>query len=101
MTVEAKVRLVGVSVTLGAAVPVPFSVTTCGDPAALSAMEREAVSAPAMVGLNSTETVQLADTASDVPQVVADFTNEVAFVPVIVSDVSVKAADPVFFIVTT
>ena len=100
ITVDAKVRLVVDRVTAGA-VPVPLRVTSWGDPEALSAIAREAVSAPATVGLNSTDTVQVAPTASEVPQVVADFTNEVALVPVMVSDVSVNAAVPVFLIVTT
>ncbi len=37
----------------------------------MSAIESEAGSDPAAVGLNSTEIVQLAPAASDVPQVVA------------------------------
>src|ERR1017187_1271156 len=101
--VDAKVRLVGVRVTAGpaAAVPVPVRATVCGDPVALSAIDSEAVSAPAAAGLNSTETVQVAATASDVPQVVADLRKDVAFVPVTVSDVSVRAAVPEFFTVTS
>ena len=100
-TVAANVRLAGDNVTSGAATPVPLSVATCGDPAALSAIDSDAVSAPTASGLNSTDTVQLAPTASEVPHVVADFRNEVALVPVIVSDVSVSAAVPEFFTVTT
>ena len=69
-------------------------------PVALSATERLAVKAPAAVGLNSTETVQLAAAARVVPQVVADFRNEVALVPVMVSEVSVTVTVPVFFTVT-
>jgi len=94
---------VGVTVTVGvvAAVPVPVSLTNCGEPVALSAIERAAVSVPAAAGLNSTETVQVAPTASEVPQVVADFRNDVALVPVIVSEVIVMAAVPLFFTVTT
>lgn len=98
--VEAKVRLVGESVTVSGAVPVPVSFTVCGEPVALSAIERLPVRAPAAAGLNSTETVQLAAAASVAPQVVADFRNEVAFVPVMVSDVSVTVDVPVFFTVT-
>src|SRR5450631_2665092 len=64
-------------------------------------MASEAVNAPAAAGLNSTDTVQLAPTASAVVQVVADFRNEVALVPVMVSEVSVKAAVPEFLMVTT
>ena len=78
----------------------PVSVTVCGEPVALSAMERLAVSVPTAAGLNSTETVQLAPEANVEPQVVADFKNEVALVPVIVSEVSVTVAVPVFFSVT-
>src|ERR1039458_6239307 len=51
--------------------------------------------------MNSTEIVQLAAAASEVPQVVADSTNEVALAPVNVIEVSVKAAVPEFFTVTT
>ena len=99
--VEAKVRLVGESVAVAVtAVPVPFSATVCGEPLALSAIERDAASEPATVGLNSTETVQLAPAARLPAQVVADFTNEVAFVPVIVSDVIETAVVPVFLMVT-
>ena len=98
--VEAKVRLVGVSITAAAAAPVPVSVTTCGDPVALSAIDSEAVNAPDAVGLNSTKTVQLASAANEVVQVFAEMRKEVAFVPVRVSDVSVNAAVPEFFTVT-
>lgn len=66
----------------------------------MSVTANEAVSVPAAVGLNSTETVQLAPAASEAPQVVADFTNDVAFVPVMVSDVSDNVAVPEFLIVT-
>ena len=92
----------GVSVTVGveAATPVPVSFTVCGEPVALSATERLAVRAPVTVGLNSTETVQLAPAARVAPQVVGDFRNEVALVPVMVSDVKVTADVPVFFTVT-
>ena len=75
--------------------------TVCGVPVALSATESAAVNALAVAGLNSTETVQLDPTARELPQVVADFRNELAFDPVIVSEVRVKAAVPVFLIVTT
>ena len=101
-TVDAKARLAGESETVNvcAAVPVPVRATACGEPVALSATERLAVRAPAAAGLNSTETVQLAPAARVVPQVVADFRNEVALVPAIVSDVKVTVAVPVFFTVT-
>jgi len=96
--VGAKVRLAGDRATAGA---VPLRVTDCGEPVALSAIERDAVSAPATIGLNRTDTVQVAATASEVPQVVADFRKEVALAPVMVSDVKVKAEVPVFLMVTS
>lgn len=72
--VEAKVSEVGESETVkvGPAAPVPVRATVCGDPVALSAMERLAVSVPATAGLNSTETVQVALTASEAVQVLAE-----------------------------
>jgi len=76
-------------------------VTACGDPVALSAIESDAFNAPAAAGLNSTETVQEAAAASVVPQVVADLMNEVALVPVMVSDVRFNVAVPEFLMVTT
>src|ERR1700722_16586804 len=81
--------------------PVPVRVASCGEPVALSATERLAVNVPTDSGLNSTETVQVAFTASDDPQVLAEIRYEDAPVPVSVSDVSVAAAVPVFFTVTT
>jgi hypothetical protein len=81
--------------------PVPARVTACGDPVALSAIESDAFNAPAAAGLNSTETVQEAAAASVVPQVVADLMNEVALVPVMVSDVRFNVAVPEFLMVTT
>ena len=68
---------------------------------ALSAMDKLAVSAPAAVGLNSTDTVQVAAAANVVAQVVADFRNDVALVPVMVSEDSVTVPVPVFLMVTT
>jgi hypothetical protein len=100
--VEAKVSAVGDSVTVSAAaVPDPVNVTVCGEPVALSAIDRLPVSVPAAVGLNSIETVQLALAASDVVHVLAEIRYEEAFVPVSVSEVNANAAVPVFFTVTT
>jgi hypothetical protein len=99
--VDAKFRLLGDSVTAAAAAPVPDRVTVCGDPVALSAIDNEAVNAPAAAGLNSTETVQLAAAANEVVQVFAEIRKEEEFVPVRVSDVSVSAEVPEFFTVTT
>ncbi len=100
--VAAKVSAVAESLTAGvAATPVPLRATVCGEPVALSAMESDAARAPAAAGLNSTETVQLAAAARLVPQVVADFRNELALVPVTVSEESVTAEVPVFLMVTS
>ena len=67
----------------------------------MSAIERLAVNVPAVAGLNSTETVQVAAAANVAPQVVADLTKELAPAPVMVSEVSVAAAVPVFLMVIT
>src|SRR5258708_289257 len=93
----------GVSETTGAdpAAPVPLRITACGEPVALSAIESEALKAPVVTGLNSTDTVHVAATASVVPQVVADLMNEVAFVPLMVSEVRFSVAVPEFLMVTT
>jgi hypothetical protein len=49
---------------------VPERLTVCGLPLALSEMLSEAVSVPAMEGVNVTAIVQLAPAASELPQVV-------------------------------
>lgn len=54
LAVAANVRLLVLSVTEGAAVPVPLSLTVCGEPLAVSAMLREALRAAAEAGLNAT-----------------------------------------------
>jgi hypothetical protein len=63
---------VGARVTAGAvaAVPVPFSVTVCGEPDALSAIEMAAVQPVAAAGVNVTEIEHCALTASVAPHVV-------------------------------
>jgi len=67
-TALVNVRAVGVR-TACAAVPVPVSVTVCGEPVALSATDIAAVRPlPALVGVNVTEIVQLPPAASDAPQ---------------------------------
>ena len=100
--VEAKVTVVGVSVTAGpAAAPVPLRVTFCGEPVTLSAMDSVDARAPAAVGLNSTDTVQVAAAARDVVQVFAEIRNEVAAPPLRVSEISVRGVVPEFFTVTT
>lgn len=45
--------------------PVPLRVTVCGEPVALSVMESEALSAPPVAGVNTTESVQVAPVATD------------------------------------
>ncbi len=64
MTVAAKLRLVGLNPT-EAPRPVPERETTCGDPAALSAIETWLVRGPGPVGRKVTEIVQLEPTASE------------------------------------
>ena len=54
LAVAAKVRLLVLSVSEGAAVPVPLSFTVCGEPLAVSAMLRVALNAAAEAGLNAT-----------------------------------------------
>ena len=70
---EAKVRLVGASVTAGAvttgAVPVPLRETDCGEPAALSIAIRVPRLVPTALGVNVTEIVQWAPAATLEPQV--------------------------------
>jgi len=67
---EVNVRLDGVvvTVTAGAPVPVPESVTVCGEFVALSVIEIVPGSDPFAVGLNDTVMVQLVPTCSSVPQ---------------------------------
>jgi hypothetical protein len=80
--VEAKVSDVGVKVSVGTARPVPLRATVWVLPVALSLYVTAAARAPATVGLNSMESVQLAPGARVVVQVVAESRNDVALVPV-------------------
>jgi hypothetical protein len=80
-------------------VPVPPSVTLCGDPAALSVIAIAAVSAPDEDGVNCAWIVQFAPAASVVPQLFDD-PNEDAFVPVTPMLVIDTAAPPVLVNVT-
>ena len=68
--VEAKVRLCGRQRYSGGRCrrPGPGQSNACGEPVALSAIDREAVNAPAAAGSNSTETVQLDAAANEVVQ---------------------------------
>ena len=61
-----KLRLIGDSFTV---VPIPFKVTFCGLPAALSLILKTEVRMPLEVGLNVTFTAQLALGANELPQV--------------------------------
>lgn len=61
---------VAASVKVAGLVPVPLNATLWGEPLALSAMLIAAVNVPVAVGVNVTETVQVALTASVAPQVV-------------------------------
>jgi len=81
-------------------VPVPLSVVVCGEPAALSATEMEAVKLAADAGVKVTEIVQLAAAASIAPQVVVS-AKSAGFAPFRVMPVMVSAALPVFDSVTT
>jgi hypothetical protein len=101
---DANVRLLGVTVTVGAVVvvPVPVSGTACGLPVALSATLIAPVRVPAAVGLNVTLIAQWALAAS-----VAGLTGQVLvsaksplFVPVTVIPVMVNAVVPVLVNVT-
>lgn len=65
-----KVSVVSERVTAGVATnPVPFRLTVCGFPLALSAMLRVAARAPAAFGAKVTVTVQLDPVAIVVPHV--------------------------------
>ena len=71
----------------------------CGDPPPLSVMVIAAVSGPFAVGWKCPWMVQFAPAARLLPQLFAN-TNEVAFVPVTAMLPFVKAAVPVFVMVT-
>jgi hypothetical protein len=53
------------------AVPVPLTVTTCGDPEALSTTDNMAEKFAADAGVKLTEIVQLEPAGKDAPQVLA------------------------------
>src|SRR5271155_5678380 len=89
-----KLSDVGVS---SAVVPVPLNATCCGLPAALSVNVKFALRAPVVVGSNVMLTVQLAATASELPQLVAVFGKSPASVPVTAILLMVSAAVPTFF----
>ena len=96
-----KVRELGVIEAIGAggAVPVPVSVTVCGDPVALSATESMAEKLAAEAGVNVTEIEQLAPAASELLQVLL-CAKSPGFVPPRLTLLMVKAASPLFLRVT-
>jgi hypothetical protein len=69
-------------------VPVPERATMSGVPLAELVMFQDAVKLPVVAGLNETEAVQLADAASEEPQVVVE-EKSAASVPVIPAPLSV------------
>lgn len=103
---EAKVRLLGATVTVAGPAPVPVKTTVCGLPVILSATFRVAVRVPTAVGVNRTLIVQLALTARlpaglhMVPEVGNGTAKSPAFVPVTVKPAKLIAAVPVFETVT-
>jgi hypothetical protein len=90
--VAVKARLVEDSTT---AFPVPLTATVCGEPGALSATPRSALSEPADLGAKVMAMVQLAPTATLAPQVLV-WLNELASVPVKLIPVNESAAVPEF-----
>ena len=96
---EEKVKLDCVSVTAGAVttgvVPVPVRETDCGEPAALSIATKVPRLVPTAVGVNITETVQLARAARLEPQVFVW-----AKSPEVAIELIVSAAVPVLVSVT-
>ena len=80
----------------GAVVPVPVRATVCGLPAALSVTVMAPVRDPPAVGLKITEIVQVADAATDAPQVLVWLKSPLAAMLVIAS-----VAVPVLVSVTT
>ena len=99
--VVGKVRLVGEKAMVGCEAPVPLNETDCGEPAAESVATSLAVAAPAAVGLKTMEIVQLALEANDVPQVLVEIKNSLAFVPEKVYELTVAATELVLVIVST
>ena len=77
----------------GGVVPVPLSVTVCGEPEALSATVRIAEKLVADAGVKVTEIEQLEPIASMPPQVL-DSLKSLGFVPVMVMPVIVSEALP-------
>jgi hypothetical protein len=83
------------TVKLGAGLPVPFSVTVCGEPLALSATETVAVKLAAEAGVKVMEMVQLTPAASVSPQVLVS-EKSLELVPAMEIPVIESVAFPVF-----
>jgi hypothetical protein len=96
-----KLSEVGLNEIAGAATtPVPVSATVCGEPVALSATEIVADRAPAANASKVTLMVQVALIAM-LPVHVVVSVKSPELVPVMLTEVIVSAAVPVFFTVTT
>ena len=98
--VAGKVSDVALSVSVGSATPVPVRVTTCGLPAALSAIERIAEYAAAEAGLKATKILQFAPAASVVPHV-CSCSKSPGLVPPREMEEKTVEAPPIFVTVTT
>jgi hypothetical protein len=83
----------------GAAVPVPVRVTDCGEPAALSASETDAVKVAADAGVKVIAIEHIAPAATDVPQVLVS-AKSVELGPVMETLLMESAALPVLVSVT-
>ena len=84
----------GEKVTAGTvAIPVPLSAMVCGDPGTLSEMTRLAVRWPGVVGLKTSEIVQLADGATGDVQLLVTL-NSVGLGPVRETEETCKGALP-------
>lgn len=96
-----KVSVAGVSEAMGAAgaVPVPLKATVCGEPEALSAMERVAVKLAAEAGVKVREIEQLDPAATEAPHVLV-CAKSVGLAPVMVMPLMLRAAVPGFDSVT-
>jgi hypothetical protein len=93
-----KLMLVGLSVTAGT-VPVPFKLTVCGLPVALSEILTEAVRLPPAVGLKVTSIVQLAFADKLAGQLLV-WLKSLISAPVMVMPLMVSEAFPVLVRVT-
>ena len=79
----------------------PARVTDCGEPTALSVATNLAEALPVAVGLKTSDMVQLALAARDVPQVLPEIENSLAFVPEKTYELTEIVAVPVFLMVNT